>query len=149
MRVTLPVSYHWCDWCMWRCILRRQNCNWKNVHCSTRLYYDISSKADCGDIFIVHDQKSSYRTPLRVRYKICCVKTWRLFSSSRNPCWTCVTNSNVLLCHREKLPDRRRHVHKWWHNERDTSWESLQFNAAVTFSRKADESQINQMDWLI
>ncbi len=27
-------------------------------------YYDISSKADRGDIFIVHDQKSSYRTPL-------------------------------------------------------------------------------------
>ncbi len=27
-------------------------------------YYDISSKADHGDIFIVHDQKSSYCTPL-------------------------------------------------------------------------------------
>ncbi len=26
-------------------------------------YYDISSKVDRGDIFIVHDQKSSYRTP--------------------------------------------------------------------------------------
>ncbi len=26
--------------------------------------YTISSKADRGDIFIVHDQKSSYRTPL-------------------------------------------------------------------------------------
>ncbi len=26
--------------------------------------YAISSKADRGDIFIVHDQKSSYRTPL-------------------------------------------------------------------------------------
>ncbi len=78
------------------------------------------------------------------------VKTWRLFFL-RNPCWTCIAkcNSIVLLCHREKLPDRRRHVHKWWHNEHDTSWESLQFNAAVTFSRKADESQINQTDWLI
>ncbi len=27
-------------------------------------YYDISSKAYHGDIFIVNDQKSSYRTPL-------------------------------------------------------------------------------------
>ncbi|XDV45356.1 hypothetical protein PO909_013470 [Leuciscus waleckii] len=27
-------------------------------------FYDISSKADRGDILIVHDQKSSYRTPL-------------------------------------------------------------------------------------
>ncbi len=55
------------------------------------------------------------------------VKTWCLFSSSQNPCWTYVANSNgiVLLCHREKLPDRRRHVHRWWGNERDTSWESL------------------------
>ncbi len=26
--------------------------------------HDISSKADRGDIFIIHDQKSSYRTPL-------------------------------------------------------------------------------------
>ncbi len=26
-------------------------------------YYDISSKGDRGDIFIVHDQKSSYCTP--------------------------------------------------------------------------------------
>ncbi len=25
-------------------------------------YYDISSKADRGDIFIIHNQKSSYRT---------------------------------------------------------------------------------------
>ncbi len=83
--------------------------------------------------------------------KICWVKTWRLFSSSQNPCWTCVSNSNgiVLLCHREKLPDRRRHVHKWWRNECDTSWESLQFKAAITCTRKADESQINQTDWLI
>ncbi len=31
--------------------------------CAAR-YYDISSKADRGDIFSVHDQKSSYRTPL-------------------------------------------------------------------------------------
>ncbi len=29
-------------------------------------YYDISSKADRGDIFIIHDQKLSYRTPLIV-----------------------------------------------------------------------------------
>ncbi len=27
-------------------------------------YYDISPKADRGDIFIVHNQKSSYHTPL-------------------------------------------------------------------------------------
>ncbi len=32
--------------------------------CAVARYYDISSKADRGDIFIVHDQKSSYRTPL-------------------------------------------------------------------------------------
>ncbi len=32
--------------------------------CSVARYYDISSKANHGDIFIVHDQKSSYRTPL-------------------------------------------------------------------------------------
>ncbi len=32
--------------------------------CTLAQYYDISSKADHGDIFIIHDQKSSYRTPL-------------------------------------------------------------------------------------
>ncbi len=32
--------------------------------CAVARYYDISSKADRGDIFIIHDQKSSYRTPL-------------------------------------------------------------------------------------
>ncbi len=32
--------------------------------CAVERYYDISSKADRGVIFIVHDQKSSYRTPL-------------------------------------------------------------------------------------
>ncbi len=32
--------------------------------CAVARYYDISSKADRGDIFIVPDQKSSYRTPL-------------------------------------------------------------------------------------
>ncbi len=32
--------------------------------CAVAQYYDISSKADRGDIFIVHNQKSSYRTPL-------------------------------------------------------------------------------------
>ncbi len=36
--------------------------------CAVARYYDISSKADCGDIFIIHDQKSSYRTPLCSRY---------------------------------------------------------------------------------
>ncbi len=73
------------------------------------------------------------------------------FSFSRDPCWTCIANSNaiVLLCHREKLPDQWRHVHKWWRNERDTSWESLQFKAAVTCTRKVDEFQIDQTDWLI
>ncbi len=87
----------------------------------------------------------------QVRYKICCLKTWRLFSSSWNPCWTCVANSNgiVLLCHREKLLVRRSHVPKLWRNECDTSWESLQFKAEVTCIRKSDESQINQTDWLI
>ncbi|XP_058654683.1 uncharacterized protein ccdc142 isoform X4 [Onychostoma macrolepis] len=37
--------------------------------CAVARYYDISSKADRGDIFIVHDQKSSYRTPLGSRNK--------------------------------------------------------------------------------
>ncbi len=37
--------------------------------CAVARYYDISSKADRGDIFIIHDQKSSYRTPLHV-YKM-------------------------------------------------------------------------------
>ncbi len=32
--------------------------------CAVARYNNISLKADCGDIFIVHDQKSSYRTPL-------------------------------------------------------------------------------------
>ncbi len=32
--------------------------------CAVAQYYNISPKADRGDIFIVHDQKSSYRTPL-------------------------------------------------------------------------------------
>ncbi len=27
-------------------------------------YYDISIKADCGGILIIHNQKSWYRTPL-------------------------------------------------------------------------------------
>ncbi len=34
--------------------------------CAVAGYYDISSKADRGDIFIVHDQKSAYRTPLEL-----------------------------------------------------------------------------------
>ncbi len=41
--------------------------------------YDISSKADRGDIFIVQDQKSSYRTPL--------------YTSTRT-----VSNSTTHLC---------------------------------------------------
>ncbi len=32
--------------------------------CAVARYYDISSKADCGEIFIVRDQKPSYRTHL-------------------------------------------------------------------------------------
>ncbi len=32
--------------------------------CAVAQNYNISSKADRGDIFIIHDQKSSYRTPL-------------------------------------------------------------------------------------
>ncbi len=35
--------------------------------CAVARYYEISSNADRGDIFIVHDQKSSYRTPLLAR----------------------------------------------------------------------------------
>ncbi len=40
----------------------------ETVHriCAVARYYGISSKADHGDIFIVHDQKSSYRTPLHL-----------------------------------------------------------------------------------
>ncbi len=40
-------------------------------------YYDISSKADRGDIFIVHEQKSSNRTPLVPIYK------------NKLICWNC------------------------------------------------------------
>ncbi len=32
--------------------------------CVVARYYDISSKADRRDIFIIHDQKSPCRTPL-------------------------------------------------------------------------------------
>ncbi len=39
--------------------------------CAVALYYTISSKADRGDIFIVHDQKSLYRTPLVPRLAPC------------------------------------------------------------------------------
>ncbi len=89
--------------------------------------------------------------PFKWDIRFVVLKLDAFFSSSQNPCWTFVANSNgiVLLCHREKLPDRWRHVHRWWRNERDTSWESLQFKTAVTCTRKADESQINQTDWLI
>ncbi len=71
------------------------------------------------------------------------------FSSSRSPCWTCVANSNdiVLLCHREKLLDLWRHVHKWWCNEHDTSWESLQFKAGHLESESGWIS--DKSDWLI
>ncbi len=31
--------------------------------CDVARFYNISPKADHGDIFIVHDQKSSYRNP--------------------------------------------------------------------------------------
>ncbi len=60
-----------------------------------------------------------------------------------------VANNNgiVLPCHREKLPDRQRHVHKW-RNERD-KLRVTAIKAAVTCTRKGDESQINQTDWLI
>ncbi len=46
--------------------------------CAVARYYDISSKADRGDIFIVHDQKSSYRTPL-------CEPCWFVQRLSRFP----------------------------------------------------------------
>ncbi len=39
--------------------------------CAVAQYYDISSKADRGDIFIVHDQKSSNRTALHAMYFRC------------------------------------------------------------------------------
>ncbi len=45
-------------------IRRRKNCNVTERMFAVARYYDISPKADRGDIFIVHDQKSSYRTPL-------------------------------------------------------------------------------------
>ncbi len=40
----------------------------------------------------------------------------------------------------EKLPDWQRHVHKWWRNECDTSWESLHSESGWI----SDKS-----DWLI
>ncbi len=51
-------------------------------------YYDISSKPDRGDIFIVHDQKSSYRKPL-VGTKLC--RTVELKGQSSLESW-----SNIL-----------------------------------------------------
>ncbi len=42
--------------------------------CAVARYHDISPKVDCGDIFIIHDQKSSYRTdahPYREGLKSC------------------------------------------------------------------------------
>ncbi len=51
-------------------------------------YYDISPKADRGDISIVHDQKSSYHAPL----------VWH----SHSPSFSCsklkVTSTNKLSC---------------------------------------------------
>ncbi len=35
--------------------------------CAVARYYDISSKAICGDILIIHDQKSTYCTPLTTK----------------------------------------------------------------------------------
>ncbi len=39
---------------MWRCM-------YIDAEAPVARYYDISSKADCVDIFIVHNRKSSYR----------------------------------------------------------------------------------------
>ncbi len=51
---------------MWRCTIHTDGGarTAADKMCAVARYYDISSKADRGDIFIIHDQKSSYRTPL-------------------------------------------------------------------------------------
>ncbi len=51
---------------MWRCTVHKDGGvrTAADKMCAVARYYDISSKADRGDIFIVHDQKSSYSTPL-------------------------------------------------------------------------------------
>jgi len=38
--------------------------------CAVARYHDISPKVDCGDIFIIHDQKSLYRTDAKVRFEV-------------------------------------------------------------------------------
>ncbi len=51
---------------MWRCTVHTDGGarSATDQMCAVARYYDISSKADRGDIFMIHDQKSSYRTPL-------------------------------------------------------------------------------------
>jgi len=51
---------------MWRCTVHTDGGvrTAADKMCAVARYYDISSKADRGDIFTIHDQKSSYRTPL-------------------------------------------------------------------------------------
>ncbi len=57
--------------------------------CAVARYYDISSKANRGDIFIVHDQKSSYRTPLRHIIQMDATHWWclRRFPSQCKALW--------------------------------------------------------------
>ncbi len=57
---------------MWRCTVYRDGGTRTTADriCAGARYCDISSKADRGDIFIVHNQKSSYRTPLTTTHVI-------------------------------------------------------------------------------
>ncbi len=87
-------------------------------------------------------------TTFQVRYKICCVKTWRLFP----PLGVLAEHALQIEMAFSSPATEKNFQHgedMLTNDEHDTSWESLQFEAAVTCTRKADESQINQTDWLI
>ncbi len=49
--------------------------------CAVAWYYDISPKADRGDIFIIHGQKFEYRTPLLTTFlcleQLCCIAAYQ------------------------------------------------------------------------
>ncbi len=79
------------------------------------------------------------------------VKTWRLFSSFLNPCWTCIAHSNALSSSAtEKNFQTGEDMFTNDEVMSATQAEShYNLKAAVTCTRKADESQINQTDWLI
>ncbi len=55
---------------MWRCTVYDGGARTVTYRISAVARYYISSKADRGDIFIAHDQKQSYRTPLSAIYMV-------------------------------------------------------------------------------